>query len=102
MQIPYWNLIAVKRHIGYEKKGPNGAYWVARLKNRQGQFRQFRLGQADETQKSDGVERLSHAEALTEAERWFARPDISASSADRLANFVGMRFMRLEPPSGIF
>ena len=52
---PYWNLIRVGRHIGFEKKQPDPSFWVAQVKLKDGRWRQHRLGMTDDHCSADGV-----------------------------------------------
>lgn len=79
---PYWALIGLNRHIGYDKKRSDEAYWVARWRTRNGAARQRRLAATDDLDAPDGVRVLDFAAALRAAETLFADPAISARAAD--------------------
>ena len=59
---PYWREITPGLHIGY-RKGERGGVWIARKYMDDGKYRKWKLGTADDTVDSDGVEVLSFAEA---------------------------------------
>jgi integrase len=82
---PYWSLLQFCRHLGYQKRADQPAYWVARLRTRAGKYKQHRLGLAD---RSDGMG-MSHADAVACACKWFRQPEVSNIAAD--AYPVGVR-----------
>ena len=75
---PYWSLLEFCRHLGYQKRANQTAYWIARLRTSVGNYKQHRLGAAD----CNNAGGISYADAVTSAYVWFRKPDISFIAAD--------------------
>lgn len=69
---PYWNILEYCRHIGIEKHPCGRRSWMARVRCKNGCYKQTRLGKIDLFDK-DG---LNYDEALSAALAWFERPEI--------------------------
>ncbi len=63
---PYWREITPGLHIGY-RKAIRGGVWIGRKYLDDGKYTKWRLGTADDTVDSDGVEILSFTEADAKA-----------------------------------
>jgi len=76
---PYWNILEYCRHIGIEKAQPEHWFWLARIRTKNGQYRQSRLSIV---QNSDGTE-VSYSAAVRLAWAWFESPavrDVASAS----------------------
>src|SRR6188508_352488 len=81
---PYFEVIDYGRALGYQRK--NGeAYWLAWLRTRNGNYRQARLGKANDRHAADGRSYFDYAQARELAEAWFSQPEQSSVSSDRFS-----------------
>ncbi|OOY18271.1 site-specific integrase [Thioclava sp. DLFJ4-1] len=69
---PYWNILEYCRHIGLEKKPAKPLHWVARIRKKDGRYKQQRLGPAD----SENSQGLSYEAAISLARAWFAEQEL--------------------------
>jgi integrase len=67
---PHWRSIERGKSLGY-RKSASGASWVARSYIGAGRYAEHRIGSADDTLDSDGMEVLSWPEAQRRAHEWF-------------------------------
>jgi integrase/recombinase XerD len=84
---PYFILIHYGRHIGVHST-TKGAFWVARIRTKQGAYVRTRLGGVSR----DGRPRkrhLNYKQALEAAESWFQTSEVRTLSAD--ARAIGVR-----------
>lgn len=70
---PYFILLSYCRHVGFQKQSASGGNWVARVRNRDGGYKQHRLGLTHQ---------MGFEEAVRNAEDWFAKPEIAAIAAE--------------------
>ncbi len=70
---PYFILLSYCRHVGFQKQSTSGGNWVARVRNRDGGYKQHRVGHTHQ---------MSFEEAVRNAEDWFARSDIAIIAAE--------------------
>lgn len=75
---PHWHVLQFCRHIGVIKRQNRPLSWVARFRTKQGLYRQEHLGRLA-TLDHGG---LTYAQALENAEAWFAQPANAMISAD--------------------
>lgn len=70
---PHWNILEFCRHIGIQKMPGRSAYWVARVRKRDGGYRQNRLAPAQ----MPGQKGVHYEAALELALQWFASSDVA-------------------------
>ncbi|WP_432817139.1 tyrosine-type recombinase/integrase [Sulfitobacter sp. JB4-11] len=70
---PYFILLSYCRHIGFQKQSKADSCWIARVRKKDGGYKQHRLGCSG---------KLSFEQAVCAAESWFARRDVSAIAAE--------------------
>ncbi|MDI3336657.1 site-specific integrase [Defluviimonas aestuarii] len=70
---PYWNILEFCRHIGLQKLPGRPAYWVARVRRKDGGYRQGRLAPAQ----LPGLAGLPYDSALCLAHQWFSSAEVS-------------------------
>ena len=72
---PYWETLEYCRHIGIQKTGQTTGYWVARIRNKSGGYKQSRLmpWHSNNNELPQAVEM---------ARIWFGTPSVSALAAD--------------------
>ncbi|MGB6939573.1 MAG: site-specific integrase [Xanthobacteraceae bacterium] len=66
---PYFRRLEIGFHLGYRRLSSCGT-WIARRFAQDGCYREFRLGQADDTQDADGVTVLDYGQAQSAARVW--------------------------------
>ncbi len=69
---PYWNILEYCRHIGLEKKPAKPLHWVARIRKKDGRYKQRRLGPAV----SENSQGLSYEAAIALARAWFSEQEL--------------------------
>ncbi len=69
---PYWNILEYCRHIGVEKQPSGNCRWMARIRSKDGKYRQKRIGNLAPFH-SDG---LTYKEALILVNEWFDQPSV--------------------------
>ncbi|MGB9151830.1 MAG: site-specific integrase [Alphaproteobacteria bacterium] len=67
---PHWRLLESGLHLGY-RKAPKGGAWVGRRFTEARQYKEVRLGVADDAQDADGKAALSFDQAQRAARKWF-------------------------------
>ena len=67
---PHWRLLESGLHLGY-RKAPKGGAWVGRRFTEARQYKEVRLGIADDMQNADGKTALSFDQAQKAAREWF-------------------------------
>ena len=65
----HWRAIDRGSHLGY-RKGKDGGTWVARFRRDDRKYVTKAIGTSDDTLEADGIEVLSHSQALTAARKW--------------------------------
>lgn len=70
---PYFILLSYCRHVGLQKQSVSCGNWIARVRNRDGGYKQHRLG---------STAQMRFEEAVRYAEDWFARPEIARIAAE--------------------
>lgn len=76
---PHFRSIDHGRHIGYYK-GAKGGVWLARI-NDEGNYRECKLGSADDVRDANGVDVLSFSQAQAAARSWFDQYTIEKARA---------------------
>ncbi|KIC45368.1 hypothetical protein RA28_10800 [Ruegeria sp. ANG-S4] len=71
---PYWNILEFCRHIGVAKLPSGDCYWAARIRRKDGKYRQTRIGKLAPIH-ADG---MNYNEALVLVRHWFDLPEIRA------------------------
>ena len=94
---PYWNILEYCRHLGFEKRPGQPARWFARIRKKDGRYKQNCLG--GDRNLGDGV--LDYDSALRRARAWFALPDIAAIASDPY-NVGTTQALRYERSDGTF
>lgn len=69
---PYWNIIEYCRHIGLQKYPSGRCFWTARIRRKNGNYKQRRIGAV----KHNGRGGLTFDQALAKANEWFGSPEI--------------------------
>lgn len=67
---PHWRLLESGLHLGY-RKVPKGGTWVGRRFTEARQYKETRLGLADDFQDADGKTALTFDQAQKKAREWF-------------------------------
>ena len=75
---PYWNTIEYCRHIGVEKLPSGQCHWMARIRRKDGNYRQIRLCKLAPIH-ADGLE---YDQALVLAKNWFMKPEILSVASE--------------------
>ncbi|WP_417808533.1 tyrosine-type recombinase/integrase [Thioclava sp.] len=68
---PYWNILEYCRHIGVEKKSNKFPQWVARIRKKDGRYKQSRLGLTVSMSSDD----FTYEAAIKLARVWFAEEE---------------------------
>lgn len=76
-QAPYWNILEYCRHIGIEKRRGRPVFWLARVRKKDGRYKQYRLAE-DVLSSRNG---LDYDEAAILANQWFNLPETKAIAA---------------------
>lgn len=74
---PHWNILEYCRHIGIKKNRGKPAFWMARVRKTNGNYKEVRLGHAD----PEHPKHIAYGPALELAREWFASPEIAAISS---------------------
>jgi integrase len=70
---PYWRVLETGLHLGYRRTAEGGGSWVPRRFVGNGQYRETKIGVADDLQDADGVVLLSFKQAQDAARTWWRR-----------------------------
>lgn len=86
---PYWRLISDGCHLGYRSSKTSGS-WIARFRERgsDDDYKNARLGAADDRAEANGDTILSWSQALGRANEWFVR---QASQARKSVTVMSVR-----------
>jgi integrase len=68
---PYWRVLETGLHLGYRRTAEGGGSWVTRRFVGKGQYRETKIGVADDLQDADGVVLLSFKQAQDAARTWW-------------------------------
>jgi integrase len=74
---PYFKIIEYCRHIGLHVTCKNSSFWVARIRKKDGRYKQKRICLAYQA----GNEVVSFNDALAKATEWFTQPDTMKMSS---------------------
>lgn len=74
----YFNLLSYCRHIGLRKINPENATWIARVRKKDGGYKQHCLGSAW----LDGEQQMCYEEAVEKAGAWFKSPTVRSVAAE--------------------
>ena len=71
---PYWNILEYCRHVGVQKQEGQPVFWVARVRQKNGNSRRARLAPV----LGEGEREILYDDAVALARAWFASPEIQA------------------------
>lgn len=91
---PYWIILEYCRHIGIEKRQKRPAYWMARIRKRDGGYIQARLAVASD----DGSDGRGYEAALGLAHERLARSEVAkaASTSHSVGSTQNLRYIKVE------
>ena len=89
---PYWQPLAKGRFLGYSKRYVAHPLWIARYRNKQGDYKQLRVGRADDANQADGSVYLTYEQALSRAKKWLAERSFDSSDPDPLGGVKGLAY----------
>lgn len=75
---PYFNLIEYCRHVGLQVEDEHNAYWIARVRKRDGGYKQKRLGR----ERGENSDCIGFPQALELAVEWFETRAIRAIASE--------------------
>jgi integrase/recombinase XerD len=79
---PYWWPLMSGRFIGYSLPRYASAKWVARYRDRHGDYHQRQIGIPDDLEPANDGSVLSFKQALERSWQWFTSPDVAGVSND--------------------